>query len=763
MSERASQRPWEKGSFKTPSPPLTVNETHIPATPIANPSRNPCLKRKISHMENFFRELFQQRAQAQAPPGAAGGDDNNSGANNNGAIAPDVNVTANADAEPNAVPVFVFMSPDYIMATIFGGPMGGMPAMPAGIPVPPNFMNAAMAASMMQEQPTGSPPTSARALQQLPIISVTSHDLIEPVNRECCICLAENELHSKVLRLPCAHILHPDCAKQWLTKHNTCPVCRYELPTDCPQYEQGRLERMRSRKPRFARHELDRLSIRELKELLKREDVASDVSKYHPVDKNDLIQYLIQSNVIDLIPSPPPVEYCYTELKQMSISRLKEVMNDAGVFFSKEDVVEKDDLLRLFLMSGRLTVLSEEETLQKQTSPDGKPTDATKLREHRSPPLVETVFDDSDEENCDNMDERADADLLMEENDSFEPAAAPDGMMAETGQYEDADEIQVVHLGANDADMDDIMDVDEEEIQRVQSSSGDLQISQSVGTETILGVAFDANEPSQGTDQAASRTRVISDASVATTSSSGGEVSEDNVRIEDNGLSQGGNLDGEHVDYDHNANDASLSRKRQRRLDEAAISSLTEEEACDGDGGGMEENQQTVHQNQSVEIQVTEPPYPTMDHSESEIVQRFQALGINQLQVLAREYSVDTTNCLEKGDIIDRLVAFDQSRAVNTTFEDWGCGEMRALASLVDVDLSQTTCRHEMIGTLHDEVSRRPHAGRYLLALAPLARLTTAQLQAVARAWVVNVSDCLERGEIIHRLVFAAQNREYAR
>ena len=149
----------------------------------------------------------------------------------------------------------------------------------------------------------------------------------------------------------------------------------------------------------------------------------------------------------------------------------------------------------------------------------------------------------------------------------------------------------------------------------------------------------------------------------------------------------------------------------------------------------------------------------SMDESESEIVRRFQVLSINQLQVLARECSVDTSNCLEKSDIIDRLAASDKVRNASSTFDEWGCGEMRALASLVDVDLSDSTCRHEMIRTLQHEVDRRPHAGRYLLALAPLARLTTAQLRSVAREWLVNVSDCLERGEIIHRLVYAAQNR----
>ncbi|KAF8045235.1 hypothetical protein N665_5370s0001, partial [Sinapis alba] len=82
----------------------------------------------------------------------------------------------------------------------------------------------------------GSPPASKRVVDELPDVEITSEEL----SIGCAICKDEIVVEEKVKRLPCKHYYHKECIVPWLGIRNTCPVCRYELPTDDLEYERNR-------------------------------------------------------------------------------------------------------------------------------------------------------------------------------------------------------------------------------------------------------------------------------------------------------------------------------------------------------------------------------------------------------------------------------------------------------------------------------------------------------------------------------------------
>ncbi|KAK3032768.1 hypothetical protein RJ639_035713 [Escallonia herrerae] len=82
----------------------------------------------------------------------------------------------------------------------------------------------------------GTPPASKSAIQGLPSVNITAK-LLETDSSQCAVCKDTFELGEEARQMPCKHIYHSFCILPWLQMHNSCPVCRYELPTDDPDYE----------------------------------------------------------------------------------------------------------------------------------------------------------------------------------------------------------------------------------------------------------------------------------------------------------------------------------------------------------------------------------------------------------------------------------------------------------------------------------------------------------------------------------------------
>ncbi|WOL18210.1 E3 ubiquitin-protein ligase [Canna indica] len=83
----------------------------------------------------------------------------------------------------------------------------------------------------------GTPPAAKSAIESLPIIKVSA-EVVGSDEIPCAVCEEVFEIGDYANQMPCKHIYHKDCILPWLELHSSCPICRYELPTDDPDYEQ---------------------------------------------------------------------------------------------------------------------------------------------------------------------------------------------------------------------------------------------------------------------------------------------------------------------------------------------------------------------------------------------------------------------------------------------------------------------------------------------------------------------------------------------
>eukprot|EP00913_Durusdinium_trenchii_P010283 g9644.t1 len=75
----------------------------------------------------------------------------------------------------------------------------------------------------------------------------------------------------RATRMLCSHLFCNNCIREWLREANSCPVCRYELATDCEEFEAGRCLAN-------VAEELEDLPLLLLRNLLERHQVPNRMS-----------------------------------------------------------------------------------------------------------------------------------------------------------------------------------------------------------------------------------------------------------------------------------------------------------------------------------------------------------------------------------------------------------------------------------------------------------------------------------------------------
>jgi len=239
--------------------------------------------------------------------------------------------------------------------------------MGGGFPMPGFHMQQQQSQEQRKEGP---PPTSASALRSLPRIKVTAYDIAANESAECSICLDELVAGQPALRIPCGHLYHEDCVKDWLRKSNECPVCRFELPTDDAEHERGRRQRMAGRRLRMRRLDLTVKTVQELSRLAN--FIGVDVKGC--LEKSELVERIASSSQVQIIPtegmeasassrdasaasSLRPTVFSQSQLEALSIGDVQALMERLSVDTS--DCTDKGDLIARLVLSGRVLVTND--------------------------------------------------------------------------------------------------------------------------------------------------------------------------------------------------------------------------------------------------------------------------------------------------------------------------------------------------------------------------------------------------------------------
>ena len=71
--------------------------------------------------------------------------------------------------------------------------------------------------------------TDREILNNLPETQIEDVSKLKKKKKNCVICLEDFKNHDKAIILPCIHLFHKNCIKNWLKKKNTCPICKFKL------------------------------------------------------------------------------------------------------------------------------------------------------------------------------------------------------------------------------------------------------------------------------------------------------------------------------------------------------------------------------------------------------------------------------------------------------------------------------------------------------------------------------------------------------
>ena len=153
------------------------------------------------------------------------------------------------------------------------------------------------------------------------------------------------------------------------------------METDDAAYEAERKSRMKIRKHRYRRDELEKKGINVLRQIMN----TLGINTSGCIDKRDLVDRLISSGKIEVVEGIPPVEITRKELNDKSVNDLRHLLRSYGL--STEGMLEKRELIDRLLESGRVYVVDPEPSSpQSYESKSEIPTTSQRQPQHNSIP-----------------------------------------------------------------------------------------------------------------------------------------------------------------------------------------------------------------------------------------------------------------------------------------------------------------------------------------------------------------------------------------
>jgi len=220
-------------------------------------------------------------------------------------------------------------------------------------------------ARVVVPEPPAAPPASEAALRRLARVRCRDTD-----EKDCSICL--EPLGETALRMPCGHQFHEACVLPWLRLRCFCPCCRFEIGTDDPSFERGRLRRNAANRRfvKIRRTELSELPVRALKDLL----AAAGEDASRCFERSDLVEAALRrdSNVVVV---EDRFRIARGRLMAMSVSSLLTLAKQTNLRQTVDfrTLTEKEDLRNALLQSPDLLISHDDD--QNQTD-DPLSTDA---------------------------------------------------------------------------------------------------------------------------------------------------------------------------------------------------------------------------------------------------------------------------------------------------------------------------------------------------------------------------------------------------